>query len=395
MSVRTPADAGHAPNANLVNPLASANLASSSFLYAELSQALLNWYDASGRDLPWRRTQDAYAIWISEIMLQQTQVKTVLPYYDRWLQQFPDVQTLAATAQQTVLKAWEGLGYYARARNLHRASQMIVERFNGEFPNNFDDAMSLPGIGRTTAGGILSSAFNLPLPIMDGNVKRVLARLIGLTVPPAKALDQLWEISAQLVPTDNGRDFNQAFMDLGATICTPKNPACLLCPWRTSCQAYQHNQQTQLPISERKKSLPHKTIGVVMITNNQGEILINQRPEQGLLGGLWEFPSLEVPSGRSTLNAIKKTIPQNFGIRFKLPTAIIQIEHTYTHFKATFHVYQADLDIETETHRQTANSNGAAIEQRWIKLNQLDQFPFPKSHLKMIQAFRATMLPRD
>ncbi len=352
----------------------------SSALTSALSQALLDWYGESGRDLPWRRTQDAYAIWISEIMLQQTQVKTVRPYYDRWMQQFPTVEILAATDLQTVLKAWEGLGYYARARNLHRAAQTIVAEFNGQFPANLPDALSLPGIGRTTAGGILSAAFDLPLPIMDGNVKRVLARLIGLEVPPSKALGRLWAISEQLVPVDRGRDFNQALMDLGATVCTPQNPTCLNCPWQLACAANGQGRQAELPLTERKAPLPHKTIAVIVIWNDRGEILINQRPETGLLGGLWEFPSVEVMQGRSIPNTLKTRISPGFGVNFKLQAELIQVEHTYTHFKATFQVYRGELVSETFD---------ATIPKKWEAVDRLSDYPFPKSHWKIIEAIRA------
>lgn len=380
--------ANRSDKTTLVNPLASTSAASSSFLSGQLSQRLLDWYARSGRDLPWRRTRDPYAIWISEIMLQQTQVKTVLPYYDRWLKQFPTVKILAAAGQQTVLKAWEGLGYYARARNLHRAAQMIVERFDGVFPSNFDDAMSLPGIGRTTAGGILSSAFNLPLPIMDGNVKRVLARLIGLDVPPAKALDRLWEISTNLVPPDHGRDFNQAFMDLGATLCTPHNPACLICPWQADCQAYQQNRQAELPISERKKPLPHKSFGLVAMINQQNQALIYQRPEKGLLGGLWDFPNVEVAKGRSVANAIKNSIAVEYAVQFELGEAVMQVDHTYTHFKATYHLYRAQFQQAMDT----SDLLPMDAQKKWVGVNDLRQYPFPKSHLKMLDRLAVTEL---
>jgi A/G-specific adenine glycosylase len=363
----------HSPDA------ANADLSRSVLL--TLNQTLLAWYGESGRDLPWRRTRDPYAIWISEIMLQQTQVKTVLPYYDRWLQQFPTVQILAATDQQTVLKAWEGLGYYARARNLHRAAQTIVAEFDGQFPANLAAALTLPGIGRTTAGGVLSAAFNLPLPIMDGNVKRVLARLVGVEVPPSQALPRLWAISTQLVPPDRGRDFNQAFMDLGATVCTPHHPACGRCPWAFACVALAQGRQAELPVTERKAPLPHKTIAVVAIQNDRGEILINQRPEAGLLGGLWEFPAVEVATGRSLTQAITAQIPSMFGVTFKLQGELLQVAHTYTHFKATFHVYRADLVTLTPP-------LAPALPSQWVPIAQLSQFPFPKSHWAMIAALQ-------
>ncbi|MFM2430668.1 MAG: A/G-specific adenine glycosylase [Cyanobacteriota bacterium] len=361
--------------------LASTDLDSSSFLWGQLSQALLDWYGHAGRDLPWRRTRDVYAIWISEIMLQQTQVKTVLPYYDRWLKQFPDFETLAAADLQTVLKAWEGLGYYSRAKNLHRTAQAIVADFDGQFPQDLDQVMSLPGIGRTTAGGILSAAFNLPLPIMDGNVKRVLARLVGLEQPPAKALPQLWEVSSNLVPAKAGRDFNQALMDLGATLCTPKQPACDRCPWAFACQAKAQHRQTALPIVERKAPLPHRDFLVAVVSNSQAAILIHQRPDKGLLANLWDFPTVEVEglSADSSLEPLTDHLMQNFGLTIEPRYAILQVHHTYTHFKATYHVYQCDCETVVATN----------IQGKWVGVKQLTQFPFPKSHLKIIDAIRS------
>src|SRR4028119_1449334 len=190
--------------------------------WVRLRRSLLVWYTNAGRDLPWRRCRDPYVIWISEIMLQQTQVKTVIPYYHRWLGQFPTIEQLASADLQQVLKAWEGLGYYTRARNLHRAAQQIMQRHRGVFPTQLQEVLALPGIGRTTAGGILSAALNQPVAILDGNVKRVLARLVALPVPPAKAMKQLWQLSEGLLEREHPRDFNQALMDLGATVCTPK-----------------------------------------------------------------------------------------------------------------------------------------------------------------------------
>jgi A/G-specific adenine glycosylase len=364
-------------------PLVSVDIDLPSFSWGKLSDRLLQWYDQSGRDLPWRKTRDPYAIWISEIMLQQTQVKTVLPYYDRWLRQFPDVATLAAADLQTVLKAWEGLGYYARARNLHRAAQDVVTRFEGQFPSTLAAALTLAGIGRTTAGGILSAAFNLPLPIMDGNVKRVLARLIGLEVPPSKALHQLWEISSQLVPQNQGRDFNQALMDLGATICTPQNPACGLCPWRSDCQAHQQEKVSAMPVPEKKATARHKTIAVGIIWNDQNQVLIDRRPELGLLGGLWEFPSVERVGKTDFSACLTQGIAQDFGIKIQVQDELIQVNHAYTHFKVTFHVYQCQY-CRGEPQAQVCD------DWKWVNVVDLRQFPFPQSHLRMIEALCPT-----
>ena len=342
-------------------------------------RSLREWYQRHGRDLPWRKTTDPYSIWVSEIMLQQTQVKTVIPYYYRWLERFPDIPTLANSPLQSVLKQWEGLGYYARARNLHRAAQKVVEDYQGVFPDRFSDVLSLPGIGRTTAGGILSAAFNQPITILDGNVKRVLARLVGLKTPPKKAINQLWELSDRLLDRDHPREYNQALMDLGATICTPKQPSCLLCPWRDFCYAFQSNLQTQIPMREPSTPLPHKQIGVAVIWNDQGEVLIDRRLEEGLLGGLWEFPGGKIEANETIPDCIKREIKEELGISIEVEDHLITLNHAYTHFRVTLNVYHCRYlagepqPIECE-------------EIRWVKPEQLSQFPFPKANTKIIDA---------
>jgi A/G-specific adenine glycosylase len=353
----------------------------SSFRLLSLRQALLDWYQASGRDLPWRRSCNPYHIWVSEIMLQQTQVKTVIPYYQRWLDIFPTVADLAAADQQTVLKAWQGLGYYARARNLHRAAQMVVEQHHGEFPNKLEDAIALPGIGRTTAGGILSAAFNQPVAILDGNVKRVLARLTALPTPPNKALKRLWQVSETLLDPQQPRDFNQALMDLGATLCTPKNPACLLCPWQDSCQAYKLNLQDELPMSESRQPLPTKEIGVAVIWNEQRQVLIDRRRQEGLLGGLWEFPGGKIEPGETIQGCIQREIQEELGIDIEVREHLITIEHTYSHFHVVLNVYHC-------RHVQGEPQPIECDEVRWVTLDEIDQYPFPNANVKIIEALR-------
>jgi len=349
--------------------------------YAELTRSLLDWYGKSGRELPWRRTQDPYKIWISEIMLQQTQVKTVLPYFDRWLTTFPTVEALAAADLQDVLKAWEGLGYYARARNLHRAAKVLVEQFSGQFPRTLDETIALPGIGRTTAGGILSAAFNLALPILDGNVKRSIARLIDLTVPPARALSDLWQISGHLVPESQGRDFNQAFMDLGATVCTPKRPDCPRCPWTLHCKAYRLGTQHDRPMTESKAPLSHKIIGVAVIWDPQGNLLIDRRKPEGLLGGLWEFPGGKVEAGETISECIQREIREELGIEIAVEDKLMTIDHAYSHFKVTLHVH----------HCRYVSGEPQPIECdeiRWVTLPELDHYPFPSANIQIINALQ-------
>ncbi|MBD2257714.1 A/G-specific adenine glycosylase [Pseudanabaena sp. FACHB-2040] len=346
-----------------------------------MRQALLAWYAAQGRDLPWRRSRDPYAIWISEIMLQQTQVKTVIPYYERWLQQFPTVEVLAAAEQQTVLKAWEGLGYYARARNLHRAAQAVVQHHGGQFPQQFDQAMALPGIGRTTAGGILSAAFNQPVPILDGNVKRVLARLLALELPPSQALDQLWQASEAILDLHQPRDFNQALMDLGATLCTRHNPACLLCPWREHCRAYLLNLQSEIPMTESRGPLPRKQIGVAVIWNEQRQILIDRRRQEGLLGGLWEFPGGKIEPNETVEDCIRREIMEELGIEIEVGERLIVVEHAYTHFKVTLNVHHC-------RHLSGEPQPIECDEVKWVTLDEIEEYPFPKANVTIIEALK-------
>ena len=348
----------------------------------ELRRSLLQWYQKEGRDLPWRQTNNLYAIWVSEVMLQQTQVKTVIPYYQRWLQLFPTVTALAQADLQTVLKAWEGLGYYARARNLHQAAKKIIEHHDGLFPEQLTEVLALPGIGRTTAGGILSAALNQSLAILDGNVKRVLARLIALPVPPNDALDQLWSLSETLLDPWQSRDFNQAIMDLGAIVCTRSQPRCSHCPWQSHCQAYNKGIQTQLPLRKMSAPLPHKRIGVAVVINDQNQILIDRRPPEGLLGGLWEFPGGKIEANETVEDCIKREILEEIGIEIRVGKSLITIDHAYTHFRVTLYVHLC----------QYVSGTPRAIEceeVRWVTLEAIDSFPFPKANTQIIAALKA------
>ncbi|UXE61088.1 MAG: A/G-specific adenine glycosylase [Woronichinia naegeliana WA131] len=354
----------------------------SSLPVPELRRSLLQWYRKEGRDLPWRQTNNLYAIWVSEVMLQQTQVKTVIPYYQRWLQLFPTVTALAQADLQTVLKAWEGLGYYARARNLHQAAKKIIEHHDGLFPEQLTEVLALPGIGRTTAGGILSAALNQSLAILDGNVKRVLARLIALPVPPNDALDQLWSLSETLLDPWQSRDFNQAIMDLGAIVCTRSQPRCSHCPWQSHCQAYNKGIQTQLPLRKMSAPLPHKRIGVAVVINDQNQILIDRRPPEGLLGGLWEFPGGKIEANETVEDCIKREILEEIGIEITVGKSLITIDHAYTHFRVTLYVHLC----------QYVSGTPRAIEceeVRWVTLEAIDSFPFPKANTQIIAALKA------
>ena len=262
----------------------------------EFAQALLSWFDDYGRhDLPWQQNKTPYRVWVSEIMLQQTQVKTVIPYYERFMQRFPRVEDLAAADQDEVLSYWAGLGYYARGRNLHKAAQIIVNDLDGKFPTEFEQVVALPGIGRSTAGAILSIAIGTRFPILDGNVKRVLARLDGVETWPGEreTEKQLWQRADKLTPQERFGDYTQAIMDLGATLCTRSKPKCESCPMHSGCFAYAHNKVAELPVKKPKKDKPVRQTHLLIVRNEKGEVWLEQRPQKGIWGGLWSFPQLE------------------------------------------------------------------------------------------------------
>jgi len=256
----------------------------------KIQDRLLQWFEKNGRDLPWRKTQDPYAIWASEIMLQQTQVATVIPYYQEFLKSFPTIHHLAKADLSEVLKVWEGLGYYSRARNLHRASQIVVNHLKGKIPENLKDLISLPGIGRSTAGAILSFAYNKEAPILDGNIKRVLSRLFAISGSKARTEKILWGISESLIPKGHSNPFNQALMDLGSMLCISKDPQCPRCPLCHLCKAKASGTPERYPSKLAKKKISSIT-AISAVIQKGGRVLVNQRPPVGLLGGLWEFPN--------------------------------------------------------------------------------------------------------
>lgn len=287
-----------------------------------LAQALVSWYRAAKRDLPWRRTRDPYAIWLSEVMLQQTQVVTVIPYWEKFLARFPTVHALAGAELPEVLAMWRGLGYYSRARTLHRAAQAIVSAHGGELPASVEALRELPGFGPYTAGAVASIAFGQQTPIVDGNVVRVLARLFEVEGDPStrEVQKRIWALAGELVPEEAPGDFNQALMELGATVCAPRNPTCLLCPVRASCGALKSSRVEKLPSPKTRavrKGL-HRTSAVVL---KRGMLLLGRRPDRGLFGGLWELPSVD--GDREALQAALRG--------FKLGEALGEVQRTLTH----------------------------------------------------------------
>ncbi len=296
---------------------------------ADFTRSLLQWYRQSGRhDLPWQLEPDSYRIWVSEIMLQQTRVNTVIPYYQRFLQAFPEVSQLASANVDAVLHLWTGLGYYARARNLHKAAQIVCDEYGGSFPQTVEALITLPGIGRSTAGAIISLSLNRFAVILDGNVKRVLTRYhaIGDWTGHRKIENQLWQLAEDHTPSINTAAYTQAIMDLGATLCTRTRPACEQCPVRAGCQAYAQNLQDLLPVRKSTKTLPVRHTRFVIVENNKSEVLLEKRPPSGIWGGLWGFPECSMEQDVCTW------LDNNRGFATQRLCEQPVIRHTFSHF---------------------------------------------------------------
>jgi A/G-specific adenine glycosylase len=302
----------------------------------EIRSALLAFYDASARALPWRSTSDPYAIWISEVMSQQTRVDTVVPYYERWLQRFPDVAALADATLDAVYKEWEGLGYYSRARNLHAAARTLRERHTGAVPSSYEELRSLPGIGDYTAGAISSIAFNERQPAVDGNVRRVLSRLLD---DPNPAAQRLRGVAAALVPADRPGDFNQAVMELGATICTPSAPACGPCPLSHLCAAHAAGTQHERPMRTPKRAVPIIDVATAIIRGTDDRVLLQRRPSSGLLAGMWSFPASEVPRGGEASQIALAVARALCDVSDEPAVALGHVEHTFSHRRERYHCY--------------------------------------------------------
>ncbi len=353
---------------------------------------LLAWWDEGHADWPWRTNRDPYAIWIAEVMLQQTQISTVIPYYERWLAQFPTVKALAAAPLDAVLKAWEGLGYYSRARNLHAAAQRVVAEMDGRLPQTAADLQQLPGIGPYTAGAIASIAFDEPAPILDGNVIRVLSRLVDLPddVTRSATRQALWALAAAIVPGERPGDFNEALMELGQQICLPANPRCLICPLTAICDARQRGTQHERPVRPPRRRTPHYDVVAAIIwasypPDANGRFLIAQRPLDGMLGGLWEFPGGKVEPGELHAAAVAREIAEEMAIEVEAGDAVAEVDHAYTHFRITLHAYHA-------RHLSGEPQDIGVAAHVWVTLADLDDYAFAVTDRKIIARLREQLL---
>jgi len=347
-----------------------------------LRKALISWYLANQRDLPWRKNNDPYHIWLSEVMLQQTQVKTVTPYYRRFLQRFPDLERLARANLQEVLKVWEGLGYYARARNLHRTAGIVLNQYHGIIPNKWQDLRKLPGVGDYIAAAVLSLAFGKSYPVVDGNVKRVLARLFVMKEPVNKSasIKVFKEVSGQLLSPRKPGTFNQAMMELGSMVCKPQHALCSTCPIQRMCRAYQSGRIGEYPKKLKKSPSPQYNIAVGVVFKN-GRVLITRRKSEGLLGGLWEFPGGKIKNNEKSEEACIREIKEEANLLVRVDSLLSRIKHSYTHFKIV-------MDVFCCSYVSGRVKLNGPVDHRWIKLGKLDDYPFPRANHKFFPELR-------
>jgi A/G-specific adenine glycosylase len=349
-------------------------------LRQQIQDRLLVWAHAHRRDLPWRGERDPYRVWISEVMLQQTRVETVIPYYRRFLARFPTLRSLAEADLDEVLKAWEGLGYYARARNLHRAARRVMEHHGGQLPAEREALLALPGIGPYTVGAILSLAFGQDAAVLDGNVRRVLSRLFAVDGDPRSAATRrkLWNLAEALLPPGQAGLFNEALMDLGATVCTPRDPRCADCPLSEGCQGHQGGDPERYPTRVQRRPLPHYDVAAGVIWRGD-QLLISKRHTDDLLGGLWELPGGTRESGETLEECLVREVREELGIEIAVGDLMMAVRHAYTHFRVTIHVF----------HCRYLSGQPQALgcaDWRWVRPDELDDFAFPAADRRIISS---------
>ena len=346
---------------------------------AQIPSRLLAWYDAARRDLPWRRTAEPYRIWLAEVMLQQTRVETVVPYYERFLKRFPTLRRLAAAPLDDVLAVWAGLGYYSRARSLHAAARQVVAEHGGQIPSDPKLLRALPGIGRYTAGAILSIAFGQRASIVDGNVVRILCRLCAIAANPKATPTQkrLWGLAEAMIPKDRPGDFNQAMMDFGATLCAPKAPACGVCPLADLCEAFRKGRQLDLPRLPKRKATPHFDVGIGLVWR-RGKLLIAKRRPDAMLGGLWEFPGGKQRDGEPLEETVRREVREEVGLEVTVGLHFLSCRHAYSHFRITLHAYHC----RSPRGRPRPLASDAVC---WAAVGDLGAYPFPSGSAKIIR----------
>jgi len=359
-------------------------------LRVAVRRRLLPWFAKNARDLPWRaEPRPPYAVWISEIMLQQTRVDTVIPYFRRFLARFPNPASLAAAPLRDVLKLWEGLGYYTRARQIQKTAQFLVRDHGGKLPSDPAQLATLPGLGPYTTAAIASFAFGHPLAVLDGNVIRVFSRLLALPddtgLPATRKKLQL--LADDLLLRDNPAAVNEAWMELGALICTSRTPRCPKCPLRTVCLAAKLKTPEAFPKKKKKMKVPHKVVGAAVILNAKNQILIAQRKtEGGMLAGLWEFPGGKIAKGETMSQCIDRELQEEMGITLEVGPHLVTVHHAYSHFTIALHAHFARIRSGRPRHIECADH-------AWVTRDQFDDYPFSKADLDIIRAIRALPKP--
>lgn len=342
-----------------------------------VQKSLLKWFDENQRSLPWRRSYEPYQVWISEIMLQQTQVATMLPYFERWMRELPTVEALAELPEDRLMKLWEGLGYYSRARNLQKAAKILVAENGRQVYDDAEKLLSLPGIGRYTVGAILSIAYNKDFPVVDGNVVRVLARLLDYRENVRDGGEFFWDAATKLLPKGQARFFNQALMEFGALQCTPKSPNCAVCPLQKECGAFAAGTQNELP--KKGPVQAKKAISVAIgIIHKDGKVFIQKRRAEGLMAGLWEFPGGQVKADESVGVALKREIREELGVSVKNVRPFMNLKHAYTSYQVDLHCFLADYSAGRVILK-------AASEGKWVKPEELKDFAFPAANGRIIE----------
>lgn len=331
--------------------------------------------------MPWRDCGNPYKIWVSEIMLQQTRVDQATPYFERFIERFPTVGDLAEADQQEVLKVWEGLGYYSRARHMHSASKLVMDEFDGKVPDTWKDINKLKGVGPYTASAVLSIAYQKEHAVVDGNVIRVLSRYLGIEddVRSTQTKNAIQNYADELISEERPGDFNQALMELGATVCTPSNPDCEDCPIQTNCVAYKKVKTEEIPYKSPTKKRPHHQIGVgIILDEAEGEVLIALRPDEAMLGGMWEFPGGKQEEDEEMEETVIRELKEELGVEVSITKPFMKLDHAYSHFKITMHAYLCELengDPEPKTSQEI----------RWISIEELADHPFPKANRKLTE----------
>lgn len=341
---------------------------------------LLDWYHQVCYEFPWRNVNDPYAIWLSEVMLQQTRVSTVIPYYKRWISIFPDIQSVANSNLDIILKQWEGLGYYARARNFHRACQISVNLYDGDIPHKPTEFSKLPGVGPYISAAVMSIAFNVPVPAIDVNTIRVVSRLNSIKLPYPKSKKNIYSLCLKLIDSNRPGEFNQAVMDLGREICTPNNPSCYVCPVKNHCSAHLNNVVAKYPVKVKKTRAPHYYVAVGIIWKNN-RILISKRNESGMLGGLWEFPGGKIKIGETSPDCVIREVQEELDVLVSPIFHAKRVKHAYSHFSITMDAYHCQF--KGGTPRPLGCSDF-----RWVFPHEIQKMAFPSASRKLFDSIK-------